>query len=340
MAEDLTILIGSFGHLEHLRPCLKSIFDTITGGTSFRVIVGFNFQGESDSPRAIACDFPQVEQLRASVKLGYCRAYNQLMARSTGRYALLLDDDTVLCAGAIDGMVRFMDAHPEVGIAGCRTANPDGSYQKTTALMYGMGTEIANVLRPAAFWCDGIDESVTTWKSVGWLNGHFLMVRAQVIEEVGVLDEYFYTFQCEADWCLRIRRAGWKVAYVPDVEVMHIGGAHSVESNVKSHRNLIRSHINRYYFIRKHYGNVAVHVFRLIMSAGAMLRLLKYAAVWLVSPDRRPEAGPKVEAYPKILLLGLAARPDELPDELRRESTDFNFVPARNPEVETGQDSA
>jgi GT2 family glycosyltransferase len=339
MAEDLTILIGSIGHLEHLRPCLKSIFDTITGGTSFRVIVGFNFQGESDSPRAIAYDFPLVEQLRAPAKLGYCRTYNQMMARSTGRYVLVLDDDTVLRPGTIDGMVRFMDAHPEVGIAGCRTVNPDGSYQKTTALMFSMGTEITNVLRPAAFWNDGIDETVTTWESVGWLNGHFLMVRAQAIEEAGVLDEYFYTFLCEADWCLRIRRAGWKVAYVPDVEIMHFGGAHSVVSNVKSLRNLMRSHINRYYFIRKHYGNVAVHVFRPIMSAGAMLRLLKYAAVWLVSPDRRPEAGPKVEAYWKIVLLGAAAHPEDLPDELRRESTDFNFVPARNPEVETGQGS-
>jgi GT2 family glycosyltransferase len=324
MAEDLTVLIANLGQLENLRSCLTSLFDTASGETSLRVIVGFNFQGESDIPRTLVGAFPQVEQLRAPGKLGYCRAYNQLMARSTGRYALLLDDDTVLRAGTIDGMVRFMDTHPEVGIAGCRTANPDGSYQKTTALMFSMGTEITNVLRPAAFGHDGIDESVTTWKSAGWLNGHFLMVRAQVIEEVGVLDEYFYTFQCEADWCLRIRRAGWKVAYVPDVEVMHIGGAHSVASKVKSLRNLIRSHINRYYFIRKHYGNAAVHGFRVIMSAGAMLRLLNYAAVWLVSPDRRPEAGPKVEAYWKIVLLGAAAHPEDLPDDLRRENADFD----------------
>jgi len=315
MAEDLTVLIANLGHLENLRACLKSIFDTASGETSLRVIVGFNFPGESDSPRVLAGDFPQVEQLRAPGKLGYCRAYNQLMARSTGRYALLLDDDTVLRAGTIDGMVRFMDAHPEVGIAGCRTTYLDGSYQKTTGLMYSMGTEIINVLRPAAFWHDGIDDSVTTWKSAGWLHGHFLMVRAQVIEDVGVLDEYFYTFQCEADWCLRIRRAGWDVAYVPDFEVMHIGGA----NRVASHRNIMRGNTNRYYFIRKHSGNAAVHVFRLIMSAGAMLRLLNYTAVWLVSPDRRPEAGPKVTAYWKTVLLGAAAHPEDPTEELRRE---------------------
>jgi N-acetylglucosaminyl-diphospho-decaprenol L-rhamnosyltransferase len=322
MAEDLTVVIANLGRWENLHSCLKSLFDTASGKTSLRVIVGFNFQGASDTPQILARYFPQVEQLRAPVKLGYCRAYNQLIARSTGRYVLLLDDDTILGAGAVDGMVRFMDAHPEVGIASCRTTNLDGSYQKTTALMYSMRTEIANVLRPAAFWKDGIDESVTTWKSAGWLNGHFLMVRAQAIEEVGGLDEYFYTYLCEPDWCLRIHGAGWKVAYVPDFEVVHIGGA----NRVATHKNLIRSHINRYYFIRKHYGNVAFHVFRFIMSVGAMLRLLKYATVWLVSPAGRPQSRPKVEAYWKVMLLGAGAHPDVLPEELRRENTNSSLV--------------
>jgi hypothetical protein len=330
MAADLAVLIGSFGQLEHLRPCLQSIFETTSGETSLRVIVGFNFEGESESPRAVASEFPQVEQLRAPVKLGYCRAYNQLMARSTGRYALLLDDDTVLRAGTIDGMVRFMDAHPEVGIAGCRTVSPDGTYQKTTALMFSIGTEIANVLRPAFFWHDGVDQAVTGWRSVDWLNAHFLMVRVQTIEQVGRLDERFYTFQCEADWCLRIRRAGWKVAYVPDFEVVHIAGR---TSNIRSYWALIRHHINRYYFIRKHYGNGAVHLFRLIMSAGAILRLLKNVALWLASPDRRPEAGPKIGAYWRVVRLGAAVRPDALPDKLQRENAagsghDFVALPA------------
>ena len=323
MVEDLTVLIANLGQLENLRPCLGSIFDTASGKTSFRVIVGFNFEGGNDNPRALASEFPQVQQLRAPLKLGYCRAYNQLMARSTGRYVLLLDDDTVLGADTIDGMVRFMDEHPEVGIAGCRTVNPDGSYQKSTARMYSPETEIANVFRPAAFWNDGIDSTLGTWRAVDWLNGHFLMVRAQVIEQVGGLDERFYTFQCEADWCLRIRRAGWQVAYVPDVEVMHIRGAHSSLPGVKSFRNLIRSHINRYYFIRKHYGNGAMNWFRFIMSAGSMLRLLRYAAVWLVNPGRRPEAGPKVDAYWRIVLRGAAVHPEDLPDDLRRDHVDF-----------------
>jgi hypothetical protein len=102
-----------------------------------------------------------------------------------------------------------------------------------------------------------------------------------------------------------------------------------VVPKVRSDRSLIRSHINRYYFLRKHYGNAAVQAFRLIMSAGAVLRLLKYAGLWLVRPVRRPEAWPKVKAYWKIILLGAAAHPEELPDDLRRESAEFDvFRPA------------
>jgi GT2 family glycosyltransferase len=318
MTEDLTVLIANQGRMDNLRPCLKSIFDPATSGqTSLRVIVGFNFHGESEAPRTLAREFPRVEQLRAPATLGYCRAYNQLMERSTGRYVLLLDDDTLLRSGAIDGMVRFMDAHPEVGIAGCRTNNPDGSYQSTTtALMYSMRTEIVNVFRPDVFFKDGIDESVSEWKPVGWLNGHFLMVRAEVIAAVGMLDERFYTYQCEADWCLRIRRAGWEVAYVPDFEVTHIGGA----NRVASYKNIVRGNVNRYYFIRKHYGSAACHLFRVIMTAGAMLRITKYAAMWLVSPKRRPVAGPRVAAFSKTVLLSAAAHPEELPEEFRREN--------------------
>lgn len=320
MPEDLTIVIGNLGDLKNLRACLSSIFGTISGKCFLRVIVGFNFEGESEIPRTLASEFPQVEQVRANVRLGYCRAYNQLMARSSGRYILLLDDDTVLHSDTIYGMIAFMDAHPEVGIAGCRTVKPDRSYQKSTGLMYNMKTELINVFRPAAFWNDGIDEFVTTWKSVGWLCGHFLMVRPQVIKQVGMLDENFYTFQCEADWCLRISRAGWKIAYVPDFTVTHIGGVASGASDVKSYRNLIRTHINRYYFIRKHYGNAALFLFRAIMTSGVALRLLSYVVLWVLNPARRPEAGPKIEAYSKIILLGAKRNPENAPDDFRREN--------------------
>ena len=124
-----------------------------------------------------------------------------------------------------------------------------------------------------------------------------------------------------------IQRAGWKVAYVPDFEVMHVGGPLSIVSKVKSYRNLVRSHVNRYYFIREHYGGVAVQVFRLV-SMGAMVRLLN-VVVWLVIPVRRLEAGPKVAAYRKIVQLGVAVHPEDLPEERRAREPKFQLASVR-----------
>ena len=321
-AEDLTVLIANLGGVDRLRACLRSLYETCGHVTSISVVIGFNFAGGDEAPDAIAAEFPHALLLRAPLKLGYCHAYNELLKRSTGRYSLLLDDDTVLPSGTIDHMVQFMDANPGIGISGCRTVNPDGSYQKTTARMYSLGTEAINAIRPAAFWRDGIGPNTSGWYPAGWLNGHFLLVRAQVIKDVGVLDEAFYTFQCEADWCLRIRRAGWQVAYVADAEIMHVGGDHSVATKVKSERNLLRSHINRYYFIRKHYGSASLHLFRPIMSVGAALRLLTYVSVGLAIPGRRPEAVPKIRAYWQIMLRGVARNPDRPPASLRSDHAD------------------
>lgn len=325
MSEDVTVLIANLGRPENLRSCLASVLGPARGDVSLRVIVGFNFEGEGEGPRVVAREYPQVEQIRAPVRMGYCRAYNQLMARATGRYFLLLDDDTILGPRAIEGMVRFMDEHADIGLAGCRTINRDGSYQKSTARMFTLGTELANAFRPAAFWNDGIDATVTSWQPTDWLNGHFLFVRATVFQQVGGFDEFYYTVQCEPDWCLGIWRAGWKVAYFPGVEVIHVGGEHSVATAVKSEANILRLHVNRYYFMRKRYGSLSMHLLRPIMSAGATLRLLKFASLWLLRPERRPEAAPKIAAYWKVVLLGVARRPDRLPDSLARAYANFAF---------------
>ncbi len=325
MAEDVTVLIANLGRLENLLPCLRSLGQA-AGQIAFKVIIGFNFQGESDSQRAVEHEFPEAEQLRAPTKLGYCRAYNQLMAHSKGRYVLLLDDDTVLRPGAIETVVRFLDTHRDVGIAGCRIVNPDGSYQKSTGLMVGLSVEAMSVFRPGAIWRDGVDETVAEWKIVDWPSSTFLMVRAEVIEQVGMLDEFFYTSVLEADWCLRIAKAGWTVAYVPQAQIMHIGGPHSVQPGPKTYGNLLRNHINRYYFFRKHYGSATMHALRPIMSAGAALRVLNYGAMWLVRPDRKTEAWSKIAAYLSVLALGFAARPDRLPDDLRSENEAFGAV--------------
>ena len=219
-----------------------------------------------------------------------------------------------------------MDAHPDVGIAGCRLVNADGSYQKSTGLMAGFSVEVMSVFLPDAVWRDGVDDTVTDWRIVDWLSSTFLMVRTEVIEQVGMLDEFFYNSVLEADWCLRIAKAGWTVAYVPQAEIMHVGGPHSVQPGPKTYGNLLEKPHQSILLLpqalrKRDDACLAADHERWRRAAGSELRRnLAFA------PDRKTEARPKIAAYLSVLALGFAARPDRLPDDLRSENEAFGAV--------------
>lgn len=313
----MTVLIPNLGSYQHLKPCLESLFAAEKPDFRFQVVIGFNGFDDQAFPRTVQADYPSVRWFWYPNKLGYCKVVNLLLEASTTPYSLILDDDTTLDEGAVSRMVRYMDDHPDVGLAGCRTLNPDGSYQRSYGVMFNLQSELRNVITPSAFWPDRIYKNDTNSHDVDWLNGHYMMVRNDTVAAVGGLDEYYYTFQCEADWCLRIRRAGWRVVYVPEVTVMHVGGQHSINSSFKSYTNLMRSHINRYYFMRKHHGNRAHTLFRAVMFLAAMTRFARFCVIFLVDSNRRAEAQVKLRAYINIAGLSFKRQPEALPHYLQ-----------------------
>lgn len=318
--QDVAVTIGNLGREDYLEPCLCSVYAEDAPGFTYSVLIAFNGFDDGGLMHRIAGAFPQACLLYRRNKLGYTGTYNLLMRACTARYILILDEDTVVPKGTLPAMVAFMDAHPEVGIAGGKTLNPDGSFQKSYGVMFDLRSELLTALNLSTFWPEHLYRDLTEWRTVDWLNGSFMLVRTATVAEVGMLDEYFYTFSCEADWCLRIARAGWKVAFVPDVAITHVGGDHSINTTVKSYDALVRSHINRYFFFHKHYGVLAQGLLRPIMTLGACLRLLKFLALYCLAPSRRPEAKPKIRGYARIALLGFARQPWRLTPELRRQN--------------------
>ena len=317
---DLAVTIGNLGGERYLGDCLRSLRDEDAADFSYCVHLAFNGFEDTGFVGRVATEFPEMRWFYRRSKLGYTGTYNRLLGETDARYVLLLDDDTLVPKGTLPAMVAFMDAHPEVGIAGCRTLNPDGSLQRTFGRMLTLRSELLNALHLSSFWPDHLYRDLDGWREVDWLNGSFMLVRRTTLETVGGLDDYYYTFCCEPDWCLRIARAGWKVAFVPDVAIMHVGGDHSINTAVKSFDALMRAHINHYYFFRKHHGALAQLLLRPVLSIGAVLRLLKFLPLLLFAPDRRAEAGPKVRAYACIALLGLKLRPWRLTPALARQN--------------------
>ena len=201
----------------------------------------------------VAQEFPQVQLLRNDTNLGFTRANNQGIRCSQGRYVLLLNSDTVVPHGTLARMAQFMDTHPEAGVVGPRLVLSDGTPQPYT---FGDDPTPLYLLRrgltQALFQRYLHDWRTDAIQAVDWVSGACLLARRAAIDQVGLLDEHIFMYFEDNDWCLRIRKGGWKVYYNPKVEIVHLGGQ-SLAQSPQAQRAYYRS---LDYFYRKHYGPV------------------------------------------------------------------------------------
>jgi len=245
---DLSIITISTNEAHHLRRCLASV-DRGKGDLRIEHFVIDNACTD-ETAELVTRDHPQVKLIRNTRKLGFATNNNMAIQRSRGRNVLLLNPDTVLGENVLPEMIAYCDRHPEVGAATCRLVNPDGSVQYNVRQF---PTLWAVLLRWASF--DRVNPRSRTlrryllsdWdhrdeRDVDWVLGAFLVVRREVIEQVGMLDTaYDPLYYEDIDWCWRIKRAGWRIRYVPHVEVVH-----------QYHRESARGVFNRmtYYHFR------------------------------------------------------------------------------------------
>lgn len=223
---DLAIVIVSYNTRDMLRDCLRSIGPALDGLSAQVFVVDNN--SSDGSPQMVAEEYPSVDLTVNATNAGFAAANNQALARATARYVLLLNPDTEAEPGSLRTMVEFLDAHPEAGACGPMLLNTDGSLQKSGARFPTLWSEFAGhagIWRLAPRWHDlklrwGRDD-FTHVAEVDHVSGACLMVRSDVMARVGPLDERFFMFYEEVEWCLRIKRAGWKVYYVPDARVTH-----------------------------------------------------------------------------------------------------------------------
>lgn len=227
---DLSIVIVNWNTLEMLRECLASVRAS-EGGRAAEVIVIDN-ASEDGSADMVATEFPETRLIRNAENRGFAAANNQGFAIARGRHILLLNSDTLVHGDVLADSVAWLDVHPEVGAMGCRVLNTDGSVQLTCSMYPSILNQLLQAsglwkLRRPRFFGRFL---MTDWqrdseRMVETISGCYLLVRARVIEEVGPLDEDFFFFGEETDWCRRMRDAGWKLAFAPVGEITHHGSA-------------------------------------------------------------------------------------------------------------------
>jgi GT2 family glycosyltransferase len=274
---SITIVDGSSQDM--LRNCLLSLY---TGATDveFDVIVVDNAT-RNGCVEMLAEEFPQATVLENDFRRGFAANQNQAIRICTGGYILLLNDDTIVKPGALQAMCDFLDRHAKVGAVGCRLENPNGTLQKSCYRFPSPERSIAeNLLLTAAFpnnpwWGDYRAWAHDEARSVDFVSGAALMVRREVVETVGLLDEDFFLYAEETDWCRRIRKSGWQVAFTPAGTIVHYGGQSSAGIEDRKFCEFTR---NQMRYIKKHHGVSGAVVYRLSMLLGAVIRILIWGA--------------------------------------------------------------
>jgi GT2 family glycosyltransferase len=265
---DLSIIIVSWNTREYLLPCLRSIFEK-RQGTGWEIIIVDN--GSQDGGRIeVKRAFPSVHIIENERNLGFAKAVNQGLQKASGRYVLLLNPDAQVKDGAIERFVSFMDSNSDVGVAGAQLLNSNGSKQNSIANFPSLGTELLNksLLRwlfPKKF--PGKEADYSEPVEVDSVIGACMAVRREAIEQVGLLDEDYFLFLEETDWCYRMKKAGWTIYHVPQAEVYHFQGKSAETEKKKAKVEYYRS---RYRFFKKNRGSLQWF----ILLSGLMIRLI------------------------------------------------------------------
>jgi hypothetical protein len=218
---------------------------------------------------AVREKFPRVRLIENPVNLGFAKANNQALSVSKGRYLLLLNPDTQVKDEAIPPMLSFMNNHPEAGLVGAQLLNSDGSKQNSIANFPSLATELLNknLLRwlfPERF--PGKEKDYPGPIEVDSVIGACMLVRREAMEQVGLLDEDYFLFLEETDWCYRIKKAGWKIYHIPQAEVFHFQGK---SADAYKERAKVEYYRSRYHFFKKNRGRLQW----LILVIGLMARL-------------------------------------------------------------------
>ena len=236
-APDVSIVIVSFNTAALTRQCLEKV-RACTDDLSCEVIVVDNASHDG-SADMVAAEFPRVRLIRLSKNRGFAGGNNPGIRAAAGRYVLLLNSDAILTPGVLHNSLAHMEAHPNIGILGCRLTNPDGSLQPSARMLPGPLNKLLHVSGlasrfPKSRFFGRVDFS--WWdhsapRSVGWVVGAFFMIRRKVVEQIGVLDERYFLYFEEIDFCRTARRAGWDVVFYPGASVVHLGGQSSTNTS-------------------------------------------------------------------------------------------------------------
>ncbi len=272
---DLTVVIVSYNTREITAKAVESVLEHSRDLAAELIVV--DNQSSDGTVDELRQNFPEAEVISAGGNDGYARGNNIGIIRARGRYVLVLNPDVVMPKGSLARAVAYMDAHPEVGCLGPRVLLENGNQQSTLFRYMGLRHMFwgiflpSSVLRKSRLFGDiryaGLDR--TKVQDVEVMAGCFMMVPARVIEDVGPMDDRFFMYSEESEWCWRIARAGYAVRYHPDITIMHYGAVSTGQMSPWKAEQIARSHV---LFLRFTRGTAVARVGVVLMLCNDLLR--------------------------------------------------------------------
>lgn len=231
---DIDVVVVNWNARDDLRTCLASLQQVPAPRVAFEVWVVDN-ASEDGSPDMVAANFPSAHLIRNTENFGFSKANNQAIAVSKGRYVLLLNSDAAIHPGALDSLVAFADSRPKIGIIGPKVLNPDGSLQFSCRRFPSMWAGFfRNTLLGHFFPRNRYSREYLMGdfdhkqpREVDWVSGCAMLLRREMIDSIGALDERFYMYCEDVDICSRAWDAGYQVQFYPDAVVTHAIGRSS-----------------------------------------------------------------------------------------------------------------
>ncbi|MHC4693556.1 MAG: glycosyltransferase family 2 protein, partial [Planctomycetota bacterium] len=256
----VSIIIVNWNTENILYDCLQSVYAN-RGSLKFEVIVVDNASSDG-SVEMVKNNFPDVILIENESNRGFAAANNQGMSIAVGEYILLLNSDTVILDNAIVKTIKFADSTPEAAVVACKVLNLDRTLQSTCFMFPSILNLILSITcldrlfpnnrffgRERLTWC--------AWEhvlEVDVVAGCFMLVKQEAIKEVGVMDEQYFMYAEETDWCYRMKQTGWKILFTPTAEVVHLGEASSRQMKPEMASQLQASIL---LFFKKHRGRLS-----------------------------------------------------------------------------------
>lgn len=295
---ELSVIILSFNTRQLLMSCIEHV-ERATSGRDVEIIVVDNgsTDGSIDQLKQLG---DRVRLVLAGKNLGFAGGNNLGIRHASGEYLILLNSDAFINQEMVDRALDLMVTTPRAGICGVRIDNPDGSVQAGPSAFPTLWSDIAVSLGLDQFArCNGV--KCGNARRVDWVHGACLIARRTAVEQFGGLDTSFFMYSEEVEWCHRCWERGWQVWYLPDVSVIHLGGASSSANDLARRADLYRSRLK---FRRQLGGRLSVAVLWVSMLAGLAARMIARSALQLIA---RRQVGRQTPRSDWRLLVALAS---------------------------------